>query len=215
MFFHMKSILLVVVCLVSIAGHASEPLQITLTDQTGQLLEDAVVELIPLDSTLPAANGKPAMVAQQDLMFVPFVTAVQHGTAIEFPNKDKTRHHVYSFSPAKVFELKLYSGKPEQPVLFDKTGVVALGCNIHDYMQAFVYVGSSPYLAVSNSQGIALLNSVPAGRMRVQLWHPWQDHDIAPQELSLPAAAPIKFSLSITRQQKPQKPKKGFGNSYD
>jgi plastocyanin len=215
MFFQFKSIVLAAVCLMTVTTSLAEPLQITLTDQSGQVLEDAVVELLPIDGPLAVVKQKPVMVAQQELMFVPFVTAVQQGTSIEFPNQDKTRHHVYSFSPAKVFELKLYSGKPEQPVLFDKAGVVALGCNIHDYMQAFVYVGSSPYLAVSNSQGIAVLNAVPAGRVQVKLWHPWQVQEIPPQELSLPAAQPLVFSLTVTHQQKPQKPKKGFGASYN
>jgi plastocyanin len=215
MFFQVKSALLAFTGLLLVGAAVAQPLQIRLTDQHGQVLEDAVVELIALDSAPAVSAGSRATVAQQDLMFVPFVTAVQQGTAIDFPNQDKTRHHVYSFSPAKVFELKLYSGKPEQPVLFDKPGVVALGCNIHDYMQAFVYVGASPHLAVSDSAGNARIDAPPSGRVRVQLWHPWQDQQIAPQELMLPPAAPLTFSLTVTRQQKPQKPKKGFGNSYN
>lgn len=215
MFFQINSISLACATVLATTTAVAQPLQVTLTDQTGQPLEDAVIELVPADSAPPVANSVQATVAQQGLMFVPFVSAVQQGTVIDFPNQDKTRHHVYSFSPAKVFELKLYSGKPEQPVLFDKVGIVALGCNIHDYMQAFIYVGSSPYLAVSDRDGKAVLQTAPTGRMRVQLWHPWQDQDIAAQELLLPSAQPLTFSLQVTRQQKPQKPKKGFGNSYN
>ncbi|MFC4655980.1 MULTISPECIES: methylamine utilization protein [Rheinheimera] len=181
---------------------------IQVNDQAGQPLEDAVVELI---SSQPG-SGKAvhAEVRQQDLTFVPFVSAVVRGTKVEFPNMDKTRHHVYSFSPAKEFELKLYVGKPEAPVLFDKAGIVALGCNIHDYMQAYIYVGTSPHLAVTGKNGLVTL-AVPAGEYQLVLWHPWQNADWQPQKVTLSAGQIYQSSLAITHQQKPQKPKKGFG----
>lgn len=187
------------------------PLQIRIMDQQGQPLADAVVEL--LDPANKAFRSKPAEVAQQDLTFRPFVSAVQAGTPVEFPNQDKTRHHVYSFSPAKVFELKLYADKPEAPVLFDTPGIVALGCNIHDYMQAYVYVGESPFLAVTNEQGVAEFADVPVAGYQLKLWHPWQDADVAPQAVTLPLAK-TDFSIAVTRQEKPKRPKKGFGNNY-
>jgi plastocyanin len=187
------------------------PQQIRITDQQGQPLADAVVEL--LDPASKALRSKPAEVAQQDLTFRPFVSAVQVGTSVDFPNQDKTRHHVYSFSPAKVFELKLYADKPEAPVLFDTPGIVALGCNIHDYMQAYVYVGESPFLAVTDEQGIATFDELPAGAYQLKLWHPWQDADGVPQAVTLPLA-PAEFNIAVTRQEKPKRPKKGFGNNY-
>jgi len=190
----------------------AEPLQIRITDQSGVALEDAVAEL---QLPHPPSFKTPAEVAQKGLTFVPFVSAVQKGTAVDFPNQDKTRHHVYSFSPAKVFELKLYAGKPEAPVIFDKVGIIALGCNIHDYMQAYVYVGESPYLAVSDADGAAAFAEVPAGSYQLKVWHPWQDGELATTALTLPVSGPIEIKLPVTRQQKPQKPQKGFGNSYN
>lgn len=204
-------------CCMLPASLLAAEVQIRLLDQQGVPLSDAVAELqqAELQAALSAQAVKPAEVAQKDLTFVPFVSAVQKGTQIEFPNQDKTRHHVYSFSPAKVFELKLYAGKPEAPVLFDKAGVVALGCNIHDYMQAFVYVGDSPYLAVSDNDGFVLLKDVPAGNFQLKVWHPWQDAEQPTVAVTVPAAAAIEIKLPVTRQEKPQKPKKGFGNSYN
>lgn len=204
-------------CMLPASLLASE-VQIRVLDQQGLPLSDAVAELQQTQSKQkPSSNAAAtqAEVAQKDLTFVPFVSAVQKGTQVEFPNQDKTRHHVYSFSPAKVFELKLYAGKPEAPVLFDKAGVVALGCNIHDYMQAFVYVGDSPYLAVSNNDGLVQLTGVPDGQYQLKVWHPWQDADQPTVALALPAAGVIDIKLPVTRQEKPQKPKKGFGNSYN
>ncbi len=72
---------------------------------------------------------------------------------VQFPNKDNIRHHVYSFSAARKFELPLYSGTPAQPVLFDKVGVVKLGCNIHDWMIGYIYVTETPYFGKSNAEG--------------------------------------------------------------
>ncbi len=192
-----------------IAQAASQQLQIV--DQQGLPLADAVIEL--LDPTNIQQVTKPAEVAQKDLVFRPFVSAVQIGTAVDFPNMDKTRHHVYSFSPAKVFELKLYVNKPDAPVVFDTLGIVALGCNIHDYMQAYIYVGQSQFLAVTDEQGKATFDHVPAGNYQLKVWHPWQQQDVAPQSVKLPLSTP-QFQLGVTRQQKPKQPKKGFGNQY-
>lgn len=185
--------------------------QVLVTDQQGKPLADAVVELYDPQST--AKTSGVTEVAQQDLTFRPFVSAVQVGSKVDFPNQDKTRHHVYSFSPAKSFELKLYAGKPEEPLLFDKAGVVALGCNIHDYMQAYIYVGESAYLAVSGEDGIARFNDVPQAGYQLKLWHPWQDAEVAAKQVQVPFAA-LSVQLAVSRQQKPSRPKKGFGNNY-
>lgn len=187
------------------------PQQLLLVDQQGQPLADAVVEL--LDPNHKPQLQQTAKVAQQDLIFRPFVSAVQIGTAVDFPNLDKTRHHVYSFSPAKVFELKLYADKPEAPVLFDTAGVVALGCNIHDYMQAYVYVGQSPFLAVTDEQGIASFTDLPSASYQLKLWHPWQDQDVVSQTFTVPSTT-TDYQIAVTRQEKPKRPKKGFGNNY-
>jgi hypothetical protein len=112
------------------------------------------------------------VIDQRDKQFVPYVTALQVGTAVYFPNSDNIRHHVYSFSPAKKFELPLYSGVPAQPVVFDKVGFVTLGCNIHDWMIAYVAVLPTPYFQVTAKDGRALLKDLPAGMYRVEAWHP-------------------------------------------
>jgi plastocyanin len=187
------------------------PQQFVLVDQQGQPLADAVVEL--LDPNHKPQLQQTAKVAQQDLIFRPFVSAVQIGTAVDFPNLDKTRHHVYSFSPAKVFEIKLYADKPEAPVLFDTLGIVALGCNIHDYMQAYIYVGESPFLAVTDEQGRVSFADMPPGSYQLKLWHPWQQQEVPVQTVTLPLGE-TTFTIQVTRQQKPGRPKKGFGTQY-
>jgi len=120
---------------------------------------------------VPAAKSQHAVVDQIDKTFVPQIAVVQTGTAVEFPNSDNIRHQVYSFSPAKVFTLKLYSGRPSAPVVFDKPGLVVLGCNIHDNMLGYVLSVDTPWFARSAAPGTAKIADVPAGSYDVFAWH--------------------------------------------
>src|SRR6478609_843446 len=144
-------------------------LEVIVKDDKGGPGSDAVAYAVGAAS---AAPKKHAVVDQRDKQFVPYVTAIQVGTAVSFPNSDNIRHHVYSFSPAKKFELPLYSGVPAQPVVFDKVGFVTLGCNIHDWMVAYVAVLPTPYFGVTGSNGRITLKDLPPGGYLVTVWHP-------------------------------------------
>jgi plastocyanin len=129
---------------------------------------------------LEPARGKfPALkpmaqvdVSQAKRQFNPKVSVITVGTPVNFPNFDTVRHHVYSFSPAKVFELKLYAGVPNKPIVFDKPGVVILGCNIHDLMAAWVVVSETPWFGLAGVDGKAHVENVPAGSYKLRVWHP-------------------------------------------
>ncbi len=142
-------------------------------DQKGQPVVDAVVLAMPTDRRLIEAP-KPTrnIVDQINKEFLPYVKPVYVGSLVHFPNKDNVRHHVYSFSPAKKFELPLYEGAAAPPVLFDKPGVVVLGCNIHDWMIGYIYVADTPYFAKTGSDGLAAIRALPAGEYVVRVWHP-------------------------------------------
>src|SRR5215831_21277406 len=142
------------------------------TDDQGRPVEDAVVVAVPSDSTHLPVRPHEAMVDQVNQEFVPKVTAVVVGTPVRFPNHDNIRHQVYSFSPAKRFELPLYAGVPAEAVLFDKPGVVILGCNIHDWMIGYVYVSESPYFAKTGKDGTAVIAELPQRGYTVRVWHP-------------------------------------------
>ena len=98
----------------------------TVKDVQGALVADAVVFAKSNDSVV-LRGKKQAVIEQRDKQFVPYVTAIQVGTSVAFPNRDSVRHDVYSLSPAKRFELPLYAGVPAEPVAFDKEGFVTLG----------------------------------------------------------------------------------------
>lgn len=148
--------------------HAGE-LTVDVLDATGAPIENAVVYAEPEIKAPPSEAT--ASIEQRGRQFNPLVSAVQTGTAITFPNFDSVRHHVYSFSPAKSFELKLYSGVPSNPVKFDKAGTVVLGCNIHDFMLAFVQVVDTPYFAKTNKLGKVILHDLPNGNYTLKTWH--------------------------------------------
>ena len=144
----------------------------TITDERGWPVADAVVIAVPADGNLRLpAKPRDDVVDQVDKEFLPNVQAVLVGTPVTFHNRDDVRHHVYSFSSAKRFELPLYAGVP-QAVVFDKPGVVILGCNIHDWMVGYVYVSESPYFAKTNAEGKALLTDLPPRGYIVRVWHP-------------------------------------------
>lgn len=145
-------------------------LQAELVDLNEQPLANAVLTLRgPLGAEAAPATAVMDQLRQQ---FVPSVLAVKTGTRVFFPNSDNIRHHVYSFSPSKRFELRLYQGTPTEPVLFEQPGVVVLGCNIHDWMVGYLYVTDDPWFAVSDARGRLQLAQLPPGRYAVTLWHP-------------------------------------------
>jgi plastocyanin len=118
------------------------------------------------------ASRPRAIMDQQHHQFVPHLLVVRAGTEVTFPNSDDVSHHVYSFSPAKPFELPLYKGDVYPPVVFDQPGIVVVGCNIHDGMLGYIRVVDTPHFAVTNEQGIAVLDGVPNGDYAVEVWTP-------------------------------------------
>ena len=151
----------------AIAGNVS----VTVLDESGKPLRDAVVFL---ESAQAKKLSKPlplAQMAQRDKAFLPPLLVITTGTSVSFPNIDTVRHHVYSFSPAKRFELKLYVGTPTNPVVFDKPGVVVMGCNIHDQMIAYILVVDTPFYGTATANGLVSINDVPPGDYSVRIWH--------------------------------------------
>ncbi|WP_445011983.1 Cupredoxin [Vreelandella stevensii] len=146
---------------------------VSVTDTQGTALEDAVVEIYIDGATLPAATEK--NIVQRNAAFNPTVTTIPVGSHVAFPNEDTTRHHVFSFSPAKVFDLELFLSETPPPVHFDQPGVVVLGCNIHDQMQAFIVVSEAPYVGMTDSAGQLDLADLPAGNHRLRIWHSRMD----------------------------------------
>jgi plastocyanin len=150
---------------------AAAALSVTVTGANGAPVEGAVVVAEPAAGAPRPPAGQKAIMDQRELMFVPEVLVVQTGTAVDFPNSDQVRHQVYSFSPAKTFQLALYAGRAHAPVVFDHAGLVTLGCNIHDHMLGYIYVTDSPWYGRTAADGTLRLRDLPPGEYTVRIWH--------------------------------------------
>jgi plastocyanin len=172
-------------------------LTVRVQDARGRAVTDAVVYAEPEGRQLPLAK-KSAVLDQRNRMFVPHVLAVQTGTAVSFPNSDDVRHHVYSFSAAKSFQLPLYKGTPANPEVFDRAGVVTLGCNIHDQMSAYIVVVDTPYFA-KTVNGVAELADVDAGRYTLRVWVPDSRMEPQPRSISVTGSERLGFTFVAGR----------------
>ncbi|MGA0599119.1 methylamine utilization protein [Caulobacter sp. KR2-114] len=167
----MRAVLLSMLVLLAPTLARAADLLVSVRTASGRPVADAVVTLPDVHG--PSHLSGPYRMAQHDLQFDPFVLVVPVGAEVAFPNLDKVRHHVYSFSPAHPFELKLYGRDESRKVRFDKAGVIALGCNIHDSMVAFILVTDAAAAAKTDANGLAVLHDVPAGDLTVRVWHPY------------------------------------------
>ncbi len=154
-----------------LAGAATVTVDVRGAD--GRALPDAVVTLeAPHPAQAPIRFAWPYVMRQQNISFQPHVLIVPVGASVSFPNMDSVRHHVYSFSRPKRFELKLYGQEQARSVVFDKPGVVALGCNIHDSMSGFVVVVATPYAGKTDAAGRVAIPDVPPGAVTMTVWSP-------------------------------------------
>lgn len=150
---------------------AAATVEVRALGSDGQPLPETVVFLESAEARAAARPLQGAEIVQVERRFVPRVSVVTAGTAVSFPNRDTVRHHVYSFSAIKPFDLKLYAGTPANPVAFDKPGIAVLGCNIHDTMAAWVVIVETPHHGQTAANGHLRLADVPPGSYRLRAWH--------------------------------------------
>jgi plastocyanin len=183
--------------LATAAYSAAATLEVSVVDEDGKPIEDVAVYATPAHLVDHGAGGvsqagtvPKAAMDQEHMQFVPHLLVVQTGTEVSFPNGDEVSHHVYSFSEAKRFELALYKGDAAPPQLFDRPGVVVLGCNIHDGMLGYIVVVDTPHFAKTDEQGVALINDVPSGDYVLAAWTP----------RARPAALPPTQQLTVGQE---------------
>jgi len=197
------------------AAPADTDVRAVIRNAKGELVPDAVISLYALDGqTSPAAaTGAPVEIVQKDQEYTPYVTVVRVGTEVVFPNQDSIQHHIYSLSKAKRFEKPLYAPGAHESVLFDQPGIVTLGCNIHDWMVAYVVVLPTPYFAKTDAAGVAQLN-VPAGRYRIEVWHPrLAAPDVREAKIG-PGAAPLDYALKLKPDRRIRRTPEGKASGY-
>ncbi|MGH8314645.1 MAG: methylamine utilization protein [Steroidobacterales bacterium] len=154
---------------------AAHGLGVLVVDASGRPVADVVVVLTPTDESARRDDAKERPHAQMDQRnkeFVPHILVIEVGTWVDFPNSDTVSHQVYSFSPAKPFQLPLYKGRTHPPVQFDRPGIVTLGCNIHDSMLGFIFVAGSPWFGKTDLDGRWQSGDPPPGRYDLRIWSP-------------------------------------------
>lgn len=186
------------------------------TTLEGKPVANAVVSAQPLDHPAPpAATGTAFQIEQKDQEFSPHVTAVQVGATVNFPNRDTVQHHVYSLSKPKRFEIPLYKSGTSESVVFDQPGIVTLGCNIHDWMLAYIVVLPTPYFAQTDATGAAALPPLPPGRYRLEIWHPRATAPLVQEITSAPdQAAALEFSVALKPDKRIRRAPSGKAAEY-
>ncbi len=187
-------------CLAMHASAWAVDVRVEVKAPNGEPIANAVVTISgPAVASSLRSDG--LVMQQKDLAFSPFVLVVPRGASVSFPNFDQTRHHVYSFSPAGPFELKLYVAGETRSVRFTKTGTIAVGCNIHDQMTAFIRVTDAPWAAVTDKMGVVELRNVDAGDRLIEVWHPQQKGSpdaTLTSTLAVPASGRVSKVVQLT-----------------
>jgi plastocyanin len=164
-----RTIILLLLVMFGSLAMAGE-LRTTVHDHRGEPVAQAVVSARPAGQAVHVEPGPIVVIDQVDKEFVPPLTVINQGTAVRFPNNDNIRHNVYSFSKANAFEIPLYADQTADPIVFANPGVVALGCNVHDWMSAHVFVSDTPWVGVTDEAGAVTLSGLPAGDYEVEVW---------------------------------------------
>lgn len=203
-----RSIVLGIACCLFTSFVANSQTTLTVSNKEGKPLSNIIVEITLLSLEKPSEQAQQlayssnapdtVKVEQKDQQFVPHISVVATGTNVIFPNADNVQHHVYSFSPAKTFEVSLREEFTSAPIMFEEPGIVELGCNIHDWMLAYVYVSDAQWFGQTNNQG-ELKFDFPLGEYKVSLWHPRLSHEDIKRDVTINVANTTgAFSLNLT-----------------
>lgn len=188
--------------------------RVSLTDNKGKPVEDAVVSLVKTGAPPAVPALPPVEITQQGQQFAPYVTAITVGTPVVFPNKDTVQHHVYSLSKPKKFELPLYAPGKAESIVFDQPGLVAIGCNIHDWMVAYLVVLPTPWFAKSDASGAAAIEA-PAGSYQMEIWHPRMAGPVTkPATLTEAGSDPLTVTVVLKPDRRVRRAPDGKNGAY-
>lgn len=210
-------------CTLAAASACAGELQVYVTTPDGKPAPDVVVALLPAGGAAPppAAAGAPALVVQQDIRFQPYVTAVPLGTTVRFVNRDRFDHHVKSvpggplgsIAPAKSFDFRLAAARggneTSADVKMDAAGASGVGCHLHGSMRAHIYVSPTPWVAVTDAAGRAVIEAAPDGAADIRLWHPDQLVAQANLPVTLGGQTTVEARLNFTPRRRPPPRTKG------
>jgi plastocyanin len=215
----LKTLRLIAVLTLAAGPAIAGNLTVGVTDRKGNALADVIVYLMPKNVAATGIERSEAplgaTIEQVNNMFVPHMLVVETGTQVSFPNHDSVSHHVYSFSEAKTFQLDLYRGNKYPPQLFDKPGLIVLGCNIHDSMLGYILVVDTPWSAITSQAGIAAIARLPAGEYELFVWTPRARARDLPAAVQLDIGETGDASIAIQLTGKLSPPHSGAAGSLN
>jgi plastocyanin len=204
--------------LLALAAHAQASIvTVVVSGSDGLPAPNVVVQLMPAHPGAVKPAATPVVIAQRDVHFVPYLTAVPVGTTVRFSNQDPFDHHLRSepggpfgnIAPAKEFEMRLAAVNGDKvasaDVRFDKAGVIVLGCHLHGSMRGHLFVSETPYVAVTDVNGRAVIADVPDGGAELRTWSPEQLTDQVASQRQIGGAS---VSLDTTLNFTPPKPRR-------
>ncbi len=175
----------------------AESLQVRITDVEGKPVSNVVVYLQNHETAAMPAEMHNHEIQQQDKKFAPYISVVRQQEEVVFTNHDDITHHVYSFNGPARFDFRLKNGESNTVAEFSEPGVIAMGCNIHDWMSGYLMVVDTPFYTVTNDAGIAQFADVPASEYHLVAWHPQMAKDeVANQHIVIPAVHEINLQLT-------------------
>lgn len=182
----LKLILFFIICLT--VSFASAGHEVSLVDSEGDPLHEAV--LMQFKTSAAEENtetdSEVHIMDQINHQFAPQLIVIKSGDFVNFPNSDNVRHHVYSFSPAKTFELALYEAGTSPDMAFSTQGIVVVGCNIHDQMRGHIVVAGTERYRMSDKNGLFSFPDEWVNHGDWFVWHPWMsDQGLKPQPVDL------------------------------
>lgn len=167
-----KNLIFLYVVGISGVAVAASSLQVTVLGKKNTPIENVVVSVIPNGDQAIDMPIRTYEMSQKDKTFTPHILTIPTGSNVIFPNMDNITHHVYSFSPTKRFDLKLFKLKSPDPITFEKPGIVVVGCNIHDWMLGYIKITNTPFFSNTDSSGIASFPELPPGDYDIEIWNP-------------------------------------------
>ena len=213
-----KVIILVILLIQLSSSLLAGDLDVSFRNADGEPVIDAIIEIVSPVIPVPDNWDYRGLMDQVDKEFIGNVVTIVRGSYVLFPNNDDIQHHVYSFSDNKSFDLPLYSGTDTEPVLFDVAGVTVVGCNIHDWMLGYIYVGDSHLMAKSNASGLAKINNLSPGEYTFKIWHERarRNEQFSTYQVSIPesGAASVEIELNLGRDRRIRRAPSGSGSSY-
>ncbi|MAK61204.1 MAG: methylamine utilization protein [Ponticaulis sp.] len=183
--------------MIGLPALAEGPVTLLVQTQAGEAIPNAVVIAKDSEAEVSADSFDwDVLMEQSDKTFVPYVLIAPLGSEVSFPNRDRMRHHVYSFSKGNRFEIELYGRDETRSIAFDTPGVVAVGCNIHDEMIGYIRVVDTPYAGKTDGAGSMTFTDLPAGTNEFLVWHP----DMSERDdvvISWNGASELKVTLDV------------------